>query len=443
MHYPPHPNSPSSTGIRDGYPSSHQGQNYPGQQMPYTNQGYSQQNSHQQLPPFPGVTNTTTGMDMRLPRSGRQKAFIVIALLVTSLAVLSIPVFALQPLIMPNIGMSSTPKAHSTPGTTSTTVGQVMTPTPPLGPMEKTILPPQNQVLTGVSMPGDLDAVKAYEKDTGKGASILFSYQAWGDPHADFPSDWASSVHKHGSLPMITWEPWVTKAYPQGNDEPMYALKNITSGKFDTYITKRAQDAKTWRNPFFLRFAPEMNGNWTPWSEGINGNKAGDYVQAWQHVYHIFAANHVTNATWVWCPNIKNTEQSAPISEYYPGDAYVDWTGIDGFNWGTTTQYSKWYAFAGVFSTTYNQITKITSKPIIIAETGSVEKGGNKAAWITDAYSVEIPNNFPAIKAVAWFNQITQQDWRIESSSAAQTAYIQAMKASNYASNTYDNYIGG
>jgi hypothetical protein len=29
----------------------------------------------------------------------------------------------------------------------------------------------------------------------------------------------------------------------------------------------------------------------------------------------------------------------------YPGDAYVDWMGVDGYNWGTSQVGSKWRAF--------------------------------------------------------------------------------------------------
>ena len=38
----------------------------------------------------------------------------------------------------------------------------------------------------------------------------------------------------------------------------------------------------------YLRPMHEMNGNWYPWAEGVNGNVAGDYVNAWRHVRAIF-----------------------------------------------------------------------------------------------------------------------------------------------------------
>ena len=70
-----------------------------------------------------------------------------------------------------------------------------------------------------------------------------------------------------------------------------------------------------------------------PLGEGANGNKPGEYVAAWRHVHDIFAAAGATNATWVWCPYADVTPQPAPSPSYYPGDAYVDWTCLDGYNW--------------------------------------------------------------------------------------------------------------
>ena len=185
-----------------------------------------------------------------------------------------------------------------------------------------------------------------------------------------------------------------------------------------------------------------MNGNWNPWDEGLNGNRAGEFVRVWRHIHAIFTAVGARNVTWVWDPNISYIG-STPLTELYPGDAYVDWTAMDGFNWGTSRKDTIWLPSSEIFSSTYNTILKITHKPMMIAQLGSTETGGNKATWISNAYSVALPKRFPAIKAVVWFDQVTRQDWRIESSPAAPQAFHQAMQASIYASNTYANYNGG
>jgi hypothetical protein len=42
-----------------------------------------------------------------------------------------------------------------------------------------------------------------------------------------------SNIRSHGSIPMVTWEPWL---YPNGVDQPAYSLQTIASGAFDSYI---------------------------------------------------------------------------------------------------------------------------------------------------------------------------------------------------------------
>jgi beta-mannanase len=292
-------------------------------------------------------------------------------------------------------------------------------------------------VYYGIHVPGwlnNLNALTTFEHDAKKKVSIVMFYQGWGltDGAQNFETDWMNNVRNHGSIPMVTWEPWL---YTNGTNQPQYSLKNIINGKFDAYITTWADASKTWGHPYFLRFAEEMNGNWFPWSEQVNGNQPGQYVLAWKHVHTLFVNVGVTNVTWVWSPNIEY-HGSIPLSEVYPGDGYVDWLGMDGYNWGTVNGH-VWQTFSQVFSQTYNKLFGISTKPLMISETASTEHGGNKANWITDAYSTQVSSNFPNIKAIIWFNENKETNWRTESSSTAQTAFATAIQSSMYTSNNY------
>ncbi len=289
----------------------------------------------------------------------------------------------------------------------------------------------------GLHVPGwlqDLVSVTAFEMGAQKPVSIVMWYQGWGltDGSQNFEPGWMETIRNHGSIPLVTWEPWL---YTLGVNQPVYSLENIINGMHDDYITQWAQASQEWGQPYFLRFAHEMNGNWYPWSEQVKGNKPGQYVLAWRHVHDLFTTQGVTNVSWVWSPNVAYSG-SAPLKELYPGDGYVDWVGMDGYNWGTIYNH-RWQTFAQVFQQTYTELLAITSKPLMIAETASAEQAGNKASWITDAFSVQIPRAFPRIKAVVWFNESKETDWRIESSPAAQTAFAHAISSNIYASNQY------
>lgn len=294
-------------------------------------------------------------------------------------------------------------------------------------------LPP---IYYGVHVPQqNLAEVTAFETDAHKPVAIAMWYQNWGntDGYQNFQPGWMDSMHSHGSIPLVTWDPWNSS---QGVNQPAYSLQNIINGHFDTYITAWAQASKAWGHPYFLRFAHEMNGNWNPWSEQVNGNKPGQFVQAWRHVHDIFTAQGVTNVTWVWTPNI-DFSTGTPLRELYPGDGYVDWVGMSGYNWGTLISWHSWQSFSSIFGQTYQELMALTSKPIMIPEMASTEEAGNKANWISDAYTVQLPYHFPRIKAVVWFNEDKETDWRIESSAAAQSAFDRAVQSNTYMSNGY------
>lgn len=278
--------------------------------------------------------------------------------------------------------------------------------------------------------------VTSFEADAGKPVSIIMWYQQWGLTNGwqYIQTYWMNEVRAHGAIPLITWDP---QDPSNGTaNQPAYALQNIINGNFDGYITQWAQQSKAWGHPYFLRFAHEMNGNWNPWSEQVNGNKPGQFVLAWRHVHDIFTRLGVTNVTWVWSPNI-DYSTSTPLRELYPGDAYVDWAAMSGYNWGPYDRWHVWQSFSSVFSQTYNDILSITSRPIMITEMASTELGGSKAGWISDAFVTQLPHNFPHIRAFVWFDESKEQDWRIESSSSAQAAFAAAIASPIYSSNNF------
>jgi hypothetical protein len=72
------------------------------------------------------------------------------------------------------------------------------------------------------------------------------------------------------------------------------------------------------------------------------------------------------------------------------------------------------------------------SKPIMISEVGCAEEGGDKAAWIRRAYLKEIPEKFPGIKVVVWFDANKENDWRVNSSDDSLSAYRRVVASPGY-----------
>jgi beta-mannanase len=124
---------------------------------------------------------------------------------------------------------------------------------------------------------------------------------------------------------------------------------------------------------------------------------------------------------WAWCPNVTDTHGgNRTTMDYYPGDAYVDWTGVDGYNWGTTN--GGWQTFQQVFQDIY-PLLAAKKKPILIGEMASAEAGGDKAKWIDDIIPT-LRARFPLIKGVVWFDINKETDWRISSSPASEASFI-------------------
>lgn len=283
-----------------------------------------------------------------------------------------------------------------------------------------------------------------FETWAGKGASIVHWGQAWkngGVYQPFYPNDF-ERVRTHGSIPMLDWS---SQNLGSGINQPDFQLAKIAAGMHDSHIRNWATGAKSWGKPLFLRFDWEMNSNWFPWGEMANGNQPGDYVRAWQHVHDIFTSVGATNVKWVWSPNIMY-DGSVPIASVYPGDAYVDWVAIDGYNWAGDRS-SPWLSFAQVFKPTYDALGSLApTKPLMIAETGTSEDGGplgkpdSKAAWIRDTLITQLPVNFPRVKALVWFNWNDNNaalDWPIETSQASIDAFAQGIGSSYYTANGF------
>jgi hypothetical protein len=218
-----------------------------------------------------------------------------------------------------------------------------------------------------------------------------------------------------GRIPLLSFD---------GPSRPFPGFRRITSGAQDKQIRAWARMLQAVRRPLFLRPWWEMNTDWFRWGVDAAGpGGPGLYVSAWRHMHQLFRQEGARNVVWVWSPNVTDAGSGATRhhwSDYYPGDAYVDWVGIDGYNWGG----AHWRSFASRFGGRYSVYAEYARrKPIMIAEYGSAETGGDKGAWYRAAARV-IPRRFPSIAAlVAWDSSDPRANFRIDSSPSALAGY--------------------
>ena len=221
----------------------------------------------------------------------------------------------------------------------------------------------------------------------------------------------------------------------------------MIEGHHDAYIRKFAEAAKAWGKPFFLRFNWEMNGDWFAWAEGVNGNKAGEYVAAWRHVHDIFTQVGATNATWVWCPNV-DPESQLPDPRaalprrrlrrldrprrlqlgHQPGPA------------GPLAQLRRALQLDLPEDHRLDRPAQADDRSARSARpsTAARRPPGSRTCWR------KCRLNYPKIRGLLWFDKFDDgMDWPIETSASATSAFAEGMQNPAYAGNTFGSLGSG
>ncbi|HUR18798.1 MAG TPA: glycosyl hydrolase [Acidimicrobiales bacterium] len=118
------------------------------------------------------------------------------------------------------------------------------------------------------------------------------------------------------------------------------------AGAYDSHFSVLAQNlVAKGRGSDTIRLGWEFNGNWFPWSV-TDANKA-DFMTYWRRVVTAMRSVPGANFRFTWNPTLGRL-YVAPDSAY-PGDAYVDYIGLDAYD-GGATQYpdaaARWNWFA-------------------------------------------------------------------------------------------------
>lgn len=262
--------------------------------------------------------------------------------------------------------------------------------------------------------------------------SIMW-YPKWyaHNPEQAFPLAEAELVHQHGAIPHLVWEACLP------NEEPIRSsitLRDIANGEYDDFIRAFAVGARTFEHPLFVRFLHEFNGTWYSWGAPRNGYDAVLYIAAWQRVVELSCAEGATNIEWVWSPNVVNgmpeSDSRNAIERYWPGDEYVTWIGLDGYNFYPFHDGPQpLLSFDEIFRETYERCCAMTPRArLMIGEfaSGEYQAPGarlpDKAAWILDMFET-LEHGYPRIEWLFWFHVNKERDWRLDSSPSALDAF--------------------
>jgi mannan endo-1,4-beta-mannosidase len=228
----------------------------------------------------------------------------------------------------------------------------------PTGPLP-VHLPATSNSYLGVftkGVPDSYSGVTSFADKAGAKPDVVMYYSGWFVP---FSSSFANTAAHNGAVPLIQMDPDGVK------------VAAIASGKYDGYLSAYAEAVRAYRHPIILSFGHEMNGDWYSW--GYKNTPASVFVAAWRHIVNLFRALGADNVTWLWTVNIINDTERGKIprpTQWWPGNSYVNWVGIDGYYLKSSWQ------FAPLFGPTITAVRSLTLDPILIAETGAVPEAG-------------------------------------------------------------------
>ncbi|TXS26346.1 hypothetical protein EAO70_03350 [Streptomyces sp. adm13(2018)] len=240
----------------------------------------------------------------------------------------------------------------------------------------------------GAYIPYDEDSsltrpVYAFEKKIGRRLDLVYTYHDMSGSEADgrllTPDERELGRER---LLMLAWESTVwTKKHHADWTERQLGWKNVAAGRYDaSVIDPQARRIKEYGKRVFLSFDQEADfripeGAGTP----------EEYVAAYRHLHDRFAELGVTNVVWVWTVS-GWTGNAARMKALYPGDAYVDWIGMDQYNYYLCHKSPDWLDFDRSQRPGYDWLRKNVSddKPIMFSEFSTApdpERPGRQRDW--------------------------------------------------------------
>jgi hypothetical protein len=282
------------------------------------------------------------------------------------------------------------------------------------------------------------EAITSFETTTGRKLAFTRDYLLWDSP---FPTSYEQWLAARGTMPMISVKPktvkganvsWASIAAARPGD-PIYAQ-----------MTAWADKIKAFGAPVYFTFNHEPESA----ASSAAGKNPADFIAAWQNFHNVFAAEGVTNATWIWIMTsyafIVPQSDARYAWKWYPGDAYVDAIGADAYTFYTCNNNNGTYhTLAWQLSGFMKFGAQHPTKPMWLPEWGVVEDplvAGNKAKWISDAQALFKTAAYQQIVGIGYYSINVSKlscDWRVSSSAGAQAAYNALAQDPYYSGSAY------
>jgi len=238
---------------------------------------------------------------------------------------------------------------------------------------------------------------------------LEFPNPDWNIPH-DLDAAW-----DQGAVPFVNLAVGTAGLGPR-------SAHDVASGALDEAIRQWASIFAQWSQGgtkrAFIAPLQEMNADWV--SYGLDSE---NYKLSFTRIQRIFAEEGVPAEAvlWVFAPN-GWSQPGQEFEKYYPGDEVVDVVGFSAFNFGACVASGEgWDSYEEAIEPYMDRMEAMApSKPIILAQTGTVEQGGDKGAWLLETFGeLREATNFRGLiyfnvsKAEAGAPTCNPVDWRV------------------------------
>lgn len=238
--------------------------------------------------------------------------------------------------------------------------------------------PPDGSVLHGAGQHWQ-ESFDEYELALGSGGVKPYIAKRYTGIWDRYPKLWLegtitwAQLEQHHFQPLRTWLAGQQGLMPELSInfelyQNIFGDMVIPTGVLDPVIVETARIVRDFGQPIFIRPGYEPAAfHYTP---------GQPYIDSYKRIVDIFRQEGVDNAAYIWCAGQAGGLNMASEGVWFPGDAYVDWIGIDLFSPesilpdpGSTLPYnpSLW---------TMLELAKRWRKPVILSETSAIIPGG-------------------------------------------------------------------
>ena len=239
-----------------------------------------------------------------------------------------------------------------------------------------------------------LSAMHTHISKTGVVPRVMLVHQSWqwNGSYDPFPAAGINNMYSAwpDTTVVLTW----SQAYGTWPN-----ITSIANGQHDAYIRSYATNVKNFGKRIILRPFAEMNGDWYM----LFSSQPMNFVAAWKRIVDIFRQISVPNAEFFWCPNATGGGYYG-LENYYPGDGYVDWVGLDGYNWAAAHN-TAWQYWGEIFTGDLDRLSTLApSKRQLIGEFGCHDAPGDKGAWFADVHQYLKSGRHPKVAGMVYYD---------------------------------------